>query len=205
MVDPLSVLGAAVGVTSLIIQITNECVKGFKFYEAARMPERYRYLRVRLQMEQQRFLNFGLESGILYADGEICAALQINRSLLLAVLAEINSVLETYATANGKYERLMPQEIIDWADDGEPQGDLMKLLCLPPEQKSQGTTNNTGKKRLNFLKHARVLGENVTQTGRNLRTIIVEPKRLVWAAVDKDSFENLISKIEHLNSFLITL
>ena len=52
------------------------------------MPESYRYLRVRLQIEQQRFLNFGLESGILYADGVICAALQVNRSLLLAVLAE---------------------------------------------------------------------------------------------------------------------
>ncbi|KAK5011660.1 hypothetical protein LTR28_009894 [Elasticomyces elasticus] len=169
------------------------------------MPELYRYLRVRLQMEQQRFLNFGLASGILYEDGEICAALQINRSLLLAVLAEINSVLETYATANGKYERLMPQEIVDWADHGEPQVELMDLLCPPSEQKSQGTTNNTRKKRLNILKHARALGENVAQTGRDLRTIIVEPKRLVWAAVDKDSFESLISKIEHLNSFLIAL
>lgn len=30
MADPLSVLGAAVGVTSLIIQLTDECVKGRK-------------------------------------------------------------------------------------------------------------------------------------------------------------------------------
>jgi hypothetical protein len=28
MTDPLSILGAAVGVTSLILQITDECVKG---------------------------------------------------------------------------------------------------------------------------------------------------------------------------------
>lgn len=28
MADPLSVLGAAVGVTSLVIQITDECIKG---------------------------------------------------------------------------------------------------------------------------------------------------------------------------------
>lgn len=39
----------------------------------------------------------------------------------------------------------------------------------------------------------------------NLRTITVEPKRLVWAAVDKDSFEHLISKLENLTSFLIAL
>ena len=80
------------------------------------MPESYRYLRVRLQIEQQRFLNFGLESGILYADGVICAALQVNRSLLLAVLAEIKAVFETYATANGKYEKTMPQDVVDWTD-----------------------------------------------------------------------------------------
>ncbi|RYO43033.1 hypothetical protein AA0111_g5 [Alternaria arborescens] len=34
---------------------------------------------------------------------------------------------------------------------------------------------------------------------------MVEPQRLVWAAVDKKSFESLISRVENLNSFLITL
>ncbi|KAI1418409.1 hypothetical protein F5Y13DRAFT_149115 [Hypoxylon sp. FL1857] len=38
-----------------------------------------------------------------------------------------------------------------------------------------------------------------------MRTIIVEPKRLAWAAVDKDTFEQLISRLEDLNSFLIAL
>ena len=169
------------------------------------MPESYRYLRVRLQIEQQRFLNFGLESGILYADGVICAVLQINRSLLLAVLAEIKTALETYATANGKYEGLMPQETVDWADYEEPQMGLMDLLCPPPQLRSQGVAEHAEKKKLNYLKHARVLGKSVAQTGRNLRTIIMEPKRLVWAAIDKESFESLISKLEHLNSFLIAL
>lgn len=95
MVDPLSVLGAAVGVTSLIIQITDECIKGlpdpnlrsrcsrpvgFKFYsEATNMPKTYRYLRGRSQIEQQRFLNFALEASIWFADGVICADLQVNR------------------------------------------------------------------------------------------------------------------------------
>lgn len=168
------------------------------------MPESYRYLRVRLQIEQQRFLNFGLESGILYADGVICAALQVNRSLLLAVLAEIKAVFETYATANGKYEKTMPRDVVDWTDHTEPQ-DLMTLLCLPPEPRSQNTTEHAERKGSSLLKHARVAGKKVTQAGRNLRTIIVEPKRLVWTAVDQDSFDSLISRLEHLNSFLVAL
>lgn len=51
-----------------------------------------------------------------------------------------------------------------------------------------------------YLKKVRKFGKSITETGLNLRTIVVEPKRLVWAAVDKESFEGLIS-----NSFLITL
>jgi hypothetical protein len=37
-------------------------------------------------------------------------------------------------------------------------------------------------------------------TGRNLRTIIREPKRLVWVAVNKEALESLVLKIEDLNS-----
>jgi hypothetical protein len=62
------------------------------------MLETYRYLRVRSQIEQQRFLNFALEAGILFSDGVICANLQVNRSLLLAVLAEIKTLLANYCS-----------------------------------------------------------------------------------------------------------
>jgi ABC-type uncharacterized transport system YnjBCD ATPase subunit len=57
------------------------------------MPETYHYLRVRSQIEQQRFPNFAPEAGILFADGMVCANLQVNRSLLLAVLTEIKTLL----------------------------------------------------------------------------------------------------------------
>ena len=60
---------------------------------------------MRLHIEEQRFLNFALEAGILNADGVICSTLQVNRSLLLAILAEVEVLLENYATANDKYEK----------------------------------------------------------------------------------------------------
>jgi len=155
------------------------------------MPESYRYVRVRLQIEQQRFLNFALEAGILDADGELCAALRLNRSLLLAVLAEIKMLLENYAAANGRYEGFGLQKDVDWDDLKEPETDLMDFLCLQSGAKEKGTTGRSAKKRDRLL--------------NNLRTILVEPKRLVWAAVDKESFEGLVRKLEELNSFLITL
>jgi hypothetical protein len=81
MTAPLTNLGAAVGVTSLVIQLVDECVKGklstiqqtghilfanyYKFegygyyVNATGLLEQHRYLQIRLQIEQQRFLNFG--------------------------------------------------------------------------------------------------------------------------------------------------
>ena len=179
---------------------------GFKLYsEAKNMPETYRYLRVRMQIEQQRFLNFGLEAGILYADGVICDTLQINRSLLLAVLAEIKMLLENYAIANGKYEKFMTQVDMGGDDSKEPETALMELLCPPSLDRKYGATERAPSDSPEYLQRFRHLGKSIAQTGRNLRTIIREPKRLVWVAVDKESLESLISKIEELNSFLITL
>lgn len=125
-------------------------------------------------------------------------------SLLLAVLAEIKTLLANYAAANGKYEEFLPQGDVDWDDHKEPETELIYLLCSLPADKEHGAMEQCAKKK-NHLKKVRKFGKSIIQTGRNLRTIIVEPKRLVWAAVDKESIEGLISKLEDLNSFLITL
>ncbi|TGJ85982.1 hypothetical protein E0Z10_g2771 [Xylaria hypoxylon] len=167
------------------------------------MPESYRFLQIRLQLEQQRFLNFALEAGILYENGELCGTLHVNRSLLLAVLAEIKTLLENYAAANGKYRQFMAQNHVDWNDNKEPELDMMNLLCLPEEENqtkgnSKADQNQPSSRILKF-------GRNIARTGRNLRTIISEPKRLEWVTIDKGSFEQLILKLDDLNSFLIAL
>ena len=160
---------------------------------------------MRIQIEQQRFLNFSLEAGILYADGIICDTLQTNRYLLIAILAEIKVLLENYADINGKYENLVTPVDILWDNYKEPETDLLGLLYLSPEEKgTKGSVHPTSKK-VESLERARKFGNAITQTGRSLRTITVEPKRLLWAAVDKERFENLISKLESLNSFLVAL
>jgi hypothetical protein len=160
---------------------------------------------VRLHIEQQRFLNFALEAGVLNVDGIICSALHVNRSLLLAVLAEIKALFENYAAANGKYEKVVAKSDIDWDDHSEPDSDLMSLLCVTATEDAQSKRVTPASRRGEAADRVRGLGKSIAETAKNLRTIVVEPKRLVWAAVDKDSFESLISKVESLNSFLITL
>jgi hypothetical protein len=220
--DPLSALGAALGVTSLIIQLTDECVKGrtddskrqiyfnlflvgYKFYHAAaNFPETHRYLLVRLQIEQQRFHKFAIEAGILQNEGAIYSVLRVNRSLLLAILAEIKILFEKYAAANGKYEPL-PPTALDSTDFTGQDTELTNLLPISQNDAVNPRTNSNIRKRTEAKRLAHGIGKGLVQTAQNLRTIVLEPKRLVWAALDKTSFEEFVSQIESLNSFLIAL
>lgn len=165
------------------------------------MPNEYRHCKIRLQMEQQRFLNFGLEAGVLYTDGVLCETLRINRSLLLAVLAEIKTLFEHYAKINGKYVDHTDSAAIGRDDQVEPETDLVTMLFLPRDDSS--FVLNRGKNQRS--KKVRNIVKGIVQTGRHLRTIALEPKRLVWATVDQSSFESLIAKLGNFNSFLIAL
>jgi hypothetical protein len=80
----------------------------------------------------------------------------------------------------------------------------MSLLCMTTSD-AQSTRVTPASRRAEAADRIRGLGRSIAQTTKNLRTIVVEPRRLVWAAVDQDSFQKLIAKVESLNSFLITL
>lgn len=164
------------------------------------MPDEYRYCKIRLQMEQQRFLNFGLEAGVLYTDGTLCETLRIKSSLLLAVLAEIKTLFGDYATRNGKYET---QGETSWGDQGEPETNLVTLIYRPSDDSNSASISD--EKKHQRLKKLRKVAQGIVQTGKNLRTIALEPKRLVWASVDKSGFEEVIAKLGALNSFLVSL
>ena len=156
-------------------------------------------------MEQQRFLNFGLEAGVLYTDGVLCETLRINRSLLLAVLAEIKTLFEDYAKINGKYVDHTAPVAIGKDDQAEPETDLVSMLFLPLDDSP--SVSNQGKKqeKNQRLSQLRKIVKGVVQTGRKIRAIALEPKHLVWATVDQSSFQSLIAKLGNFNSFLIAL
>ncbi|USP81395.1 hypothetical protein yc1106_08669 [Curvularia clavata] len=175
------------------------------YKNAVNLPHTHRYLLVRLHIEQQRFLHFALQAGVLSTDGALCSTLQVNRSLLVGVLAEIKTLFETYAAANGRYETIGAKMQIDWDDHLEPDNDLISLLCVPSIEDGQTKKDTNISRRAEAAARIHRIGRNISQAARNLRTIIVEPKRLFWAAVDHDSFVDLISQIGKLISFLIAL
>jgi hypothetical protein len=119
---------------------------------------------------------------------------------LPAILAEIKTLFESYATANGKYEKIVGQSETDWDDRSEPGIDLMSPLSITGSDNMRPIIPNGGRM-AEATKRVRGIGKSVTQTAKTLRSIVAEPKRLIWASVGKESFEQLISKLENLNSY----
>lgn len=117
------------------------------------------------------------------------------------MLAEIKSLMDKFVTAHGEYETLVPNSKIDWEDHKEADGDLSDMLCLLSETPTIETAEIEKKIRFRGL---RSFGKGVKQTGKNIRTIVVELKRLKWATLDEEKFSKLSFKIGELNTFLTT-
>ncbi|KAI9152219.1 hypothetical protein HJFPF1_09446 [Paramyrothecium foliicola] len=192
---------------SLAIQVTDECIKKYHYLtEASRMTESFKYLQVRLQMELQRFLSFAFEAGLLFADGELCATLKVNQAVLEGVLVEIKTSMEAFEMMQEQYGLSMPKgDTINWDDHVEPRKDFIDLLCANQGRATKHLNEKPTISHLSRLQGIVSLGTRASLKARKLRVILTEPKRLLWASVDKESLEALVSRLESLNSYLISL
>lgn len=182
---------------------------GYKYItEAANMPEAYRYLRVRLQMEQQRFLSFAMTAGLLSSESRLYTTLQVNQQLLKGVLIEINTLFQKFEMANGKYVATTHWNEHHSIWEAEPQTNLMDMICRTGDsisRSSAGGTYAVSKESPSRPRSFTTIRGRAVNKVKKLRTVLVEPKRFVWASSDRGTFEELIKKLAELNSFLITL
>jgi hypothetical protein len=92
--------------------------------------------------------------------------------LLLAILAEIKLLFESFAAANGKYEKEVAYSPVNWADHSYPELDLMSFLCIAMSDHTQLERENLASKRAEAAKRVGGLGKSIAQTAKNLRTIV---------------------------------
>jgi hypothetical protein len=91
------------------------------------------------------------------------------------------------------------------ANHSYPELDLIGFLYIRMSDHTQLDREKLASKRAEAAKRVCGLGKSIAQTAKNLRTIVVKPKPLVWAAVGKDVFEQLVWKLDSLNAFLVSL
>jgi hypothetical protein len=165
-------------------------MKALELIASARgLKPEYRYLTVRLRLEQQRCYNWASASGLLaYMDGDEGALdenlLGVNRTKVLEALIELEFLGTSFIKQRMTYEGLVPDVL--------ERGSIPKKLTGEQEPWVD---------EINLMPDLKKLW---TQTRDSIRTAHL-PERLKWAVVDKERYESLIDKLKALNDALLDL
>ncbi|KAI9715137.1 MAG: hypothetical protein M1812_006116 [Candelaria pacifica] len=198
--DPFSVAGLGLGISSLILQVF-----GYELIsEIQDMPADCQYLRVRLEIEQHRLLNWSQIAGLLDGDGDkLSSSLKLNRPLLLGILTEIKTTLYDFGKLNGKYEDLRPMEEVYSGQNGS-EANLSKLSLT-----NSTSSKDTKEVVISWKSHNRFSSENLHALKKKALDVVDAapkvPRRLRWVTLDKDKFETLLKRLTELNGFMESL
>ncbi|KAI9808065.1 MAG: hypothetical protein M1827_007530 [Pycnora praestabilis] len=203
--DPITAAGLGLGIAQLTMQVFAGCLTCYEFVSDIQdMPADCQYLRIRLEIEHHRLLDWSTVAGLLDGKGdsfedELQAKLKLDRSLLLAVLTEIQATLMKFAKMHGKYEELRPTEET-YGAKATTNGHTPKTLPYMNAQRSapQVKDASSSEKRLVQDRYRsvkkRVMG--AVEVAPRL------PRRLQWVAIDAQKFEALLKRLTELNGFM---
>ncbi|KAI1861723.1 uncharacterized protein JN550_010663 [Neoarthrinium moseri] len=182
--DPVSAAGLAVGVASIGFQVYTGCVQGIQLLITAKnFPDEFKYLNLRLRMEQQRLFAWSETSGLADLDKEDKRKILetntfiLHRTIVLDLLVQVQCLFKEFQEQQKEYKRL---EAVREADDAleKPEKDASDANFPLPER------------RRDFIKKAMQALKKKSTEGA---------LRLKWATFDKEAFERLISKFSTLN------
>lgn len=157
------------------------------------MPLQCRYLRTRLQIEYLRLLDFSEVAGLVdYENGQdLPDILKADRLVLVAILTEIRALMEDFATINGKYVELRPNDSPNSLQDDEDVN-LMEEFSQVSLVYEKETARRKYPRGMNHIARSSAL----------VRDVIKNPRRLLWVAFDEDVFIDLLKRLTELNDYL---
>lgn len=159
------------------------------------MPNAYQYLRVRLQAEQYRLLDWGRVANLSEQDASLSTNFRLHRHLLLEVLHQIEALLLSFGKLEDRYRQLVTDNSTSKSDIDDNEA-LIEYSSKPLNLR-KGETLRTFQDRFPHSKDTvkRKCLDWVEKTRKY-------PKRLRWATFDHDSFEKLLAKLASFNDFL---
>src|SRR3569833_360893 len=197
MADPLSAAGVALSAVSLAFQIFSGCIKGYELLiEAQGLPKKYEYLKIRLQLEESRLLDWAVVVKLSDTDDAITGPWQIGQATAMEALKQMETLLLDLGKLSSKFnltlvECLEGESDIDktltkvrlcWSRLISVHVYLLRYGCQPLQAMQQVLKH----KALNFVAKARSY-----------------PERLRWVVFKGDKFELLLSRITALNDSML--
>jgi hypothetical protein len=146
------------------------------------MPSSFQHLRVRLQIEQSRLLNWGQKIGLVEGALEKPSrTLQLNRNLIIDILLEVQTLFRECVKVQEKYDNLVPHK------------------TLPVRVPSPASEEDLQRR---FPKGTNTI---LTKTLGVLEKTQQVPIRLKWAVIKQDNFQSLIEKLIGYNDSIEAL
>jgi hypothetical protein len=182
--------GIAIALRLNLLIFANEGCAAIQLISSAKnLAPEYKYLTIRLRLEQQRLCNWGAEVGLQrYIDGNVDAdadhldMLGLNKEIIIDTIFQIQMLATDFIECQKKFGVLVPD---DFKQTGqEPMGENLNdsSLTIFPDI-------------MDFLKKQR----HVSPLIKSL------PKRLKWAAFYREKYEGLIDRLRGFNDVLIDL
>ena len=164
------------------------------FLAADNMPAEARELRTRLQIEYQRLLDWSKVAGLLqYEYGQdLPDVLKADRLVLVAILSQIQALMDEFATLNGRYKQLKPDE------QAKAEADQVDLAA--------GFASISIEYEKHATKRRHVRGSNhMLAMAKKVKDVASEPRRLWWVAFDANVFKELLRHLSEYNNYLYEL
>jgi len=191
--DPASL---GLGVASLAVQVFHGAVKGYEYFVvASKMPDRYESLRLRLQIEYGRLLDWGDAAGIIENQEAFDKKMKMNGGTVMALLSEMRSLLKKMRTYSLRYDGLaspLPEE-----GKGHPRLQPIDTVNMK-EYRMIFESKDIPKDKRKYPKGLNRLIE-LASGGKE---IFKHPKRLRWAAIDEKIFKEDLDRMAWLTTFL---
>ncbi|KAL9604725.1 MAG: hypothetical protein Q9179_001763 [Wetmoreana sp. 5 TL-2023] len=151
-------------------------------------------MRTRLQIEYLRLVNWSDVAGLIeYKEGQdLPDSLKADKLVLVAILTEVRTLLDDFASINGKYKDHLRPDKSDKAEKDAAELDLVEEfsnISLEYEKKA--------------VEKKYIRGTNsIINHMRMAKDVVKNPKRLVWVAFDEQVFVKLLARLTELNDYL---
>ncbi|ETS85692.1 hypothetical protein PFICI_03717 [Pestalotiopsis fici W106-1] len=182
--DPVTAAGLAIGVAGVGFQVYTGCVQAIQLLITAKnFPDEFKYLNLRLRMEQQRLFAWSETSGLADVDSKNQQKILktntffLHRTTVLDLLVQVQCLFKEFQDEQKRYQRILV--IPDSAESLET-----------PEKDASDANFPLPQRRRDFIQKAMSKLKNLSTEGA---------LRLRWASFDRDGFERLLSKFAVLN------
>lgn len=182
--DPVTAAGLALGVAGVGFQVYTGCVQAIQLLVTAKnFPDEFKYLNLRLRMEQQRLFAWSETSGLADVDGKNQQKILktntffIHRTTVLDLLVQVQCLFKEFEDEQKRYQRI--QVVPDATESLET-----------PEKDASDANFPLPQRRRDFIRKAMAKLKDISAEGA---------LRLRWASFDRDGFERLLSKFAVLN------